>query len=214
MDFTNMEQEYMVPPYDGLQAAMDHLPTGICVFRVADGQLSRIVANRFYCRLVQSTAAALKAESYDEIFQRIHPEDRQRAQQTAQRVLYGGQLDGMIYRRWNDADGEWQWLHAQGQSVTAADGSLLCYVSYADVTPEQRALEASLHSRQQYEMVLSAAQLSTWEYDIQNHVITLLDGCVLTEEFYGRRPEHTIGGVPDSLRSFVEPASWPLVERM
>ena len=80
-------------------------------------------------------------------FELIHPDDRQRAAASYQRVTQGETGDGRLEVRLRRADGEWRWFNMVGTNLTddPAVGGIV--VNFHDITA-RRAAEAELAHRE------------------------------------------------------------------
>ncbi len=122
--------------------------------------------------------AAAEGVSSDVFFSAIHEDDRERVMQKAQKAREScGEVE-TEYRVW-DADGDLRWVVARGHVECDNDGNpVKFHGAIIDITERRETEEALRASEEQLRLALEAAELGTWELDLQ------------TEESPARSPLH------------------------
>ena len=187
-----------------LLRAVNHVPTGICVYRREKQTLRCVAVNPYFTKLVGIRPEDISSLAYEEISRYVHPHDRERCRQSMERMCAGSALRDDILRIRHMVSGQYVWLHVVGAYVRPDDGPDLIYLSYTDITMEKRAEQALRDGRRIYERAIEAAHLSVWEYDIRQHCIRFMDTESSRKEHGHFGLDQLIQDVPQSLLPMID----------
>jgi len=123
--------------------------------------------------------------SHEAWLERVHPEDRQRAEQDVYRAFVDGEFSSEWRTVW--PDGGVRWLQAQGKVFFDKAGQPLRLVGInMDVTERKRAEEELRASERRLEIALDAAKLGSWHVDFGANEMTCSAACKAN---FGRAPD-------------------------
>jgi len=117
--------------------------------------------------------------------ERVHPEDRRRAEQD----VYHAFVDGEFSSEWRTIwpNGAVRWLQAQGKVFFDEAGQPLRLVGVnMDVTERKRAEEELRASERRLEMAMDASKLGSWHVDFGANEMTCSAACKAN---FGRAPD-------------------------
>jgi len=192
-------QENLSQERERLLTTLNTIPTGLCLYIKEDGAIKRTFVNRHLSELIGLSMEALQQETYETMFDRIHPEDQEQVKMDTERVFREGHVVTLCRVR-NQVTGQYMWMRREGVSVTDADGNQTVYTCYIDLTQQVEAEQALKESETRYENAIKGANFEVWEYDIVNHAIVSPSG-----SFKKRGVPERIKNVPESiLPVFVE----------
>jgi len=157
---------YLKEEQSTLKQIIDTIPAGICLFRKANGIITRIVANPYMCNIKNVSANEITGETFDYLFKRVHPDDCDKMKNKILRLFSDQSYVRDTYRTLNESTGRYMWLHMEGRTVKQEDGSQIAYIAYTDVTRLKETEQALQNTQQLYEIAIGAAKLVVLEYDI------------------------------------------------
>lgn len=121
-----------------LQNMMNDMPGGFCRMRMRPGRTSGLVyANDGFCKLVSMTHAEVAALYGADAFLGLHPDDRDRARNAAERFMETGGRFSDKYRLRCGADG-YIWAMVFGRVTEDASGERYLNLYYADLTEHEK----------------------------------------------------------------------------
>ena len=104
---------------------------------------------------------------YDSWASRIHPDDYERVMNAVKAHLEEGKVYNVDYRH-RHKSGEYRWQNSRGQAIFDQDGNPIRMVGcIRDITESKRVEEALRESERRLRLAVDAAQLGTWDWDIQ-----------------------------------------------
>ncbi|MGH9938731.1 MAG: PAS domain-containing protein [Blastocatellia bacterium] len=123
--------------------------------------------------------------SHEAWLERVHPEDRRRAEQDVYRAFVDGEFSSGWRTIW--PNGAVHWLQAQGRVFFDEAGQPLRLVGVnMDVTERKRAEEDLRASERRLEIALDAAKLGSWHMDFGANEMTCSAACKAN---FGRAPD-------------------------
>ena len=126
----------------------------------------------------------------------ICPEDRQRVLAAIEGLLNGVEMDEEY--RIARPDGSIRWIHDRAFGLRDSSGQLYCLAGIAeDITERKQAEVALRESELHLRLALNAAQLGTWDWNLETNVVTWSER---TEEIFGYAP----GTFPGTYEGFID----------
>ena len=123
--------------------------------------------------------------SHEAWLERVHPEDRRRAEQDVYRAFVDGEFSSGWRTIW--PNGAVHWLQAQGRVFFDEAGQPLRLVGVnIDVTERKHAEEDLRASERRLEIALDAAKLGSWHMDFRTGELTCSAACKAN---FGRAPD-------------------------
>ena len=143
------------------------------------------------------------------VFERIHPEDRQRVSDSI--VDSARQLTPWVCEyRFVSASGEVRWLAGHANPEREADGGTLWHGYIHDITDQHAAHEALRRSEERLRLTAAAVRDGLWEWDTASGVIFLDGRCF---EMVGHAPQAGTLAF-DAWRQWVHPKDEPRILRL
>ena len=128
-----------------LQAALNHLPGGLAIYQLNNGQLCSVFRNLAFYRVMGYGEEHIAQSEAGQLFINIVEEDQPALLKRAMEVLKSGEEMVYTLRVFNDQLQSRRWIHLEGSRQIRADGSVFLYIIYTDVT-EERQVESELAS--------------------------------------------------------------------
>lgn len=123
-----------------IKDVLDCIPSGICVYRVEQGQIYPQYHNPAFYRVLGYNNTHIAQVKEQVTFIGIHEDDRGALLENLNDLLNGGEMVRHTCRIFHDGLGEYRWIQIEGSRRVQPDGNEFLYVVYSDVT-EQRRLE-------------------------------------------------------------------------
>jgi PAS domain S-box-containing protein len=128
-------------------------------------------ANQHFLNFTGQTFAEIQAGKTAEL---IHPEDRGRVLAVVGESLALRKPYELEYRARRNSDGAYRWFLARCELFTDAEGRVKWLGTGIDITERKKAADVINENRQQMRMVLDAAQMGAWVWDLKtNDVVDL-----------------------------------------
>ena len=170
-----------------LQSVMEHIPGGMCMYRIdAAGSCPAVYNQAFidiFGYLPEHQADALKKTDYS----RVHPEDLPELKRKLDEAIEANARVNHTYRSFSEVADKYIWINLNGVIVPQEDGSKLCYASYADVTAEREAQEKLIYTQHIMDDLRQKAQSALNNYQVLVNAVPggiaqyeMLNGQVLT----------------------------------
>jgi PAS domain S-box-containing protein len=201
-DFRQL-QEQLVKEKAVLQDTISSIPVGISVFEKVGGNIRRISMNEDVLEIKGISHSKLMKESFEEIFQRVWPSDKERVIQNTKDVFTKGN-SLCVYRTRNQKTGQYIWLRREGRAVTKSDGSQIAYFCYVDITAQMESEEALRHSQERYTSAVKGGHIAVWEYDISTQTLESPENSLSLLGI----PSH-LENIPDSLAAYFDESALP-----
>jgi PAS domain S-box-containing protein len=164
-----------------LQSVMEHIPGGMCVYRVDSDGIYPLVHNQAFFDIFGYSARHRNDVLTDTRFLNVHPDDLPQLQQAIGTAIRSGARLDATYRSFHDIRNAYIWINMKGVVVSQGSGEKLCYVSYNDVTAERQAQEQLVRIQRElqdnqlrYETAIKSTSINIWEYDIQQDVLYVI----------------------------------------
>ncbi|MGI5978996.1 MAG: ATP-binding protein [Oscillospiraceae bacterium] len=202
--FTNFARQEVPTALPGLtdsdcKRLVDNIPAGIAVMRMRAGKLELVAANPALSTIVGVTERKIAGPTQEDFYRRVHPDDLPIAKAAIQSIFSERHGASCVYRALNEKTRKYVWLHAVAKSYDLPDGSQIAYINYTDVTAQKETETELRESRQRYQLAVRGANLTVWEYDIQNRCISCPD-----DGFNRAGFESVIADMPDALLDYVD----------
>jgi two-component system, sporulation sensor kinase E len=136
-------------------------------------------ANQHFLTFTGQTFAEIQAGKTTEL---IHPEDRARVLAIVGESLALRKPYELEYRARRKSDGAYRWFLSRCELFTDAEGKLKWLGTGIDVTERKKAADIINENRQQMRMVLDAAQIGAWVWDLKTDEVVDLGN---TSEIFG-----------------------------
>ena len=133
---------------DTLSNILQNVAVGVFVFEIYKHNCRLVIANPAVCEMMgveQQKAVGIENE---QILAPTHPDDAALIHTVIEKMSVPGGAMDYEYRTLNKRTGEYIWLSAKARSVARADGRVLVYISYYDITESKklRELQATLEA--------------------------------------------------------------------
>ena len=153
-----------------LAKIIDSIPCGIAVFEKKNGEIHRILVNRYTEEVKGVNKETLEAETFESLFNRVWPSEKEMVIQNTKDVFTKGQVS-LVYRTLNPKTNEYVWMSRRGISMAKSDGSSLGFFSYFEITNRIKMEEIIKEQKERYQLAISGAKMDVWEYDVGSHKI-------------------------------------------
>lgn len=156
-----------------LRRMINDVPSGLGALRIISGTPDETIQlNRYFIRQMDIAIDEIGVVNLGTFLDCLYPGDRERCRRELKEFLQDKTLTSHQYR-FRRRDGEYVWISVRGTVVRMSDMIEIAYFVYTNIN-EMKIAEARLKESQRfYRKVVQAAKLSTWEYDIENHIITM-----------------------------------------
>lgn len=128
-----------------LKAALDHIPSGLSVYRSEGELLIPIYRNPAYYKVTGFSEEHIMQIRQGVPFVGVHEQDLPGLLEKGDKLLKDGGELRHTFRIYNDKLGSYRWLHIESVREDREDGSFLLYCAYTDVD-EERQMEGELIS--------------------------------------------------------------------
>ena len=135
-----MQTDHLSPE---LQATLNQLPSGLAIYRLNNGQLCSVFRNLAFYRVMGYGEEHIVQSEAGQLFINIIDEDRSALLEKTMEALKSGEEMVYTLRVFNAQLQSLRWIHLEGSRQIQADGSVLLYIIYTDVT-EERQVESEL----------------------------------------------------------------------
>ncbi|MEG1322755.1 MAG: PAS domain-containing protein, partial [Ruthenibacterium sp.] len=123
-----------------LQSMMRNLDGGIVIMDAyADGTIKPSFVSEGFCKMTNTTMAAMHGMYDTNVFAGVHPNDRKRVETVFLKAVKNRQKFSDSYRLVK-GDGSYVWIHINANVVENEDGSVSYYAIYTDISKEKEAL--------------------------------------------------------------------------
>ena len=136
-------------------------------------------ANHHFLNFTGQTFAEIQAGKTAKL---IHPEDRARVLAVVGESLALGKPYELEYRARRNSDGSYRWFLARCELFTDPEGKLKWLGTGIDITERKKAADIINENRQQMRMVLDAAHVGAWVWDLNTNEVVDLGN---TSEIFG-----------------------------
>ena len=154
---------------DSLENTLRHIPAGLCVYRLANGNVHRIAASPYYCGMMQMSEREALDEDLADFIGRVHPDERSNFAKDFETLAHGGRPAPSVCRFRCGEAGKWRWLCFDGNAVPQTDGTSLLYVCCTDITA-QRSGEESYSFFMNELLTLDPGTLGTYRLDLSRDI--------------------------------------------
>ncbi|MCI2068030.1 MAG: response regulator [Bacilli bacterium] len=155
---------------DSFAKTIDSIPCGIAVFEKKNGVIRRILVNKYTEEIKGVSKERLESEDFNSLFNRVWPSEKEMVIQNTKDVFTKGEVS-LTYRTLNPKTNEFVWMSRRGISLTKADGSMLGFFSYFEITNRIKMEEIIKEQKERYQLAISSANMDVWEYDVLSHKI-------------------------------------------
>lgn len=156
-----------------LEKIIGNVPVGVGVCQVRNGTYTQIAMNPYIHELLGVTPESFSTAD-TALFEKVWPDDRPGAEESIHRLAEPNARFEYAFRFLRENRKEYRWLRLAARTVPQGE-SVIAFACLMDVTAEKEAEVSIQQSRRMYESAVETAQLSVWEYDVQNHRILLMD---------------------------------------
>ena len=122
---------------DNLQAIMDHIPGGMCVYKADASGFHPVVHNQAFFDIFGYSVEHQKEVLHSTAFLNVHPDDLDELKRVVFQAIKTDERVNHTYRFFNDKKNRYIWLNLNAVVIPQSKGEKLCYVSYTDVTTER-----------------------------------------------------------------------------
>jgi PAS domain S-box-containing protein len=150
-------------------------------------------ANQHFLNFTGQTIDEIKAGKTAEL---IHPEDRARVLAIAGESLALRKPYELEYRARRNSDGAYRWFLARCEVFTDAEGKMKWLGTAIDITERKKAADIINENRQQMRMVLDAAHIGAWVWDLKTDEVVDLGN---TSEIFGVPALNTVKVIMNAL---------------
>jgi PAS domain S-box-containing protein len=177
-----------------LRDVMRNVPGGICLYRWDGRKLHPIILSDQFSAMLGEDAMHRMGIVDGIAYPKVYPDDLQGLQSEIRKAFRNVQPIEYTYRTYNTKLREYRWLYMQAVPVRQADGSMLAYVSYTDVTSERLMAQSIKANERALTCATDEAGLWFWKYDMANNRAYFNERC--RKDF----------GLPEVLDDY--PSSW------
>ena len=143
-------------------------------------------ANQHFLNFAGQSLEEIKSEKTVEL---LHPEDRARVLAIVGESLVLGKPYEVEYRARRNSDGAYRWFLSRCEAFVDAEGKVKWLGTGIDVTERKKAADIINENRRQMRMVLDAAQIGAWVWDLKTDEVVDLGN---TSEIFGVSSLNTI----------------------
>ena len=192
-----------------MEKCMNHVPGGIRIFKKTAAGIVCVEVNEYCAEMLGLSRKQLLGESFEQLEQRIHPEDRERHRLETVVQLNKERKSSGVYRFYNIQKKQYIWFRLDACLAPGPDGSELAYFHYTDVQ-ELKATQAQERSAVQlYLSAVTAAKLLVMEYDLVRNRVTVHDYVSLSQDL-----PQILEPIPESLKKYIVAKDMPGVEAL
>lgn len=192
-----------------MRRMIDGVPAGVGALRITDGKPERLMQlNQYFTERIRVTADAGGCIDLDAFLTAVHPEDQARCNADFQEFLRTRLPAMHTYRMQTREDG-YVWIHVRATVTALSPHNEIAYFSYTNVHAMKTAEAKLKESQRFYREVVLAAKLSTWEYDLRTHTVTLSDDPQTNATAARLGLSNIVRNVPDSILSMISKEDQP-----
>lgn len=149
------------------------VPSGLGALRITDGNPDGMVQlNRYFMDRINIELTGEDGASLEQFLHSIHPDDRERCRSDYRQFISRRTLTAGQYR-FSDKTGHYYWVDVRATAIKITDKDEIAYFIYTNIDELKKTEERLKESHRFYREVVQAAKLSTWDYDIADHTITM-----------------------------------------
>ena len=157
-----------------LEKIVRNIPAGLIVYRKDASGIRVQLLNHRLCELVGSTEEEILSSDVPQLLiSGVHPDDRELAKQSLQRLFSDENAVSIVYRNWRTGYGYF-WISAVGQAIEEPDGAKTAYVLYSDAT-EQKRRETEFDKRVRELSVLNPNTIGVFQLDLTRNAIIRIE---------------------------------------
>jgi len=203
--YGNPDADVLVEKNNELQKLVDNIPATVFIYRKQDDNLRIIYANAHFRSMPYASRMRLEAMDETDFLRLIHPNDRCVARAFFKALFDDRAESEVTYRSQTGEDAGYRWFRLKGKPVIQADGSVLSYVVFTDITAEKEAELSALKSQQMYRLMAEQAKQILFEYDQDNkRIIYQMDNAYTRAICEAQGMPAVIDNVPGSLVAMVD----------
>ncbi len=169
-----------------LEATLGSADVGTWIWEVST---DRVTADRNVARLFGVSAEDAGGGPLEHYTRHIHEDDRERVAANIAAAAAGGRRFDMEYRL-RQPDGSIRWVTARGWAEHDTNGAPSRFPGVViDITERKNAEQALRESEDRLRLAVTAADLGTWDYDLNTLELTWSDAC---RAMFGVSPDKPI----------------------
>ena len=137
------------PDTQKLRECIENIPVGVCVYQCAKGEIRCVAANNRYAAMLGEQKSEILGGTLDELFARIHPEEREECKRELMRLFHEKRSVGGSFRiSLKNAPQQYLWSHWDGRLADCPEGGQLAYFTCTDIEESMQLKEELERSRQ------------------------------------------------------------------
>ncbi len=165
-------QIYAEEAEESMRKTIANLSVGIIVYQLCENKRWRIVEiSPLMCQLVGVSPEKVIGLEGEDMLQLVHKEDLGNIHKVEKRLLNPQNEIIEIFRNYNAKEQEYKWLYMRGRSAVEANGSLLAYMTYSDITDQMVLDEKLSESEQSLKAAVENNHLFYWEVDLSTSAV-------------------------------------------
>lgn len=122
-------------------AVLDSLPSGICIYRVQNGVVRPEYRNPAFYKILGVSEEYIAVSKDKMTFAGVHADDRPALRKKMAALKNEGKAFQHTFRIWNEREGRYRYIAAEGSTAVATDGGRFFYALYSDVSEQIRLRE-------------------------------------------------------------------------
>ena len=196
-----------------LKNIVDCIPVAVFIYKMQNGSVSVIYTNAYFRSLPLASETRIMSLDEGELLQLIHPDDRLSARKFFVE-LFQNMVPGEIsYRSLFGKSLTYRWYHLSASPIPQADGSILAYVVFTDITAEKETEIRALKNQQMYQLLAEHSKQIVFEYDPEHRrILYQMDNAYTRAICEAQGMPPVVENVPDSLVDMVdEPYREPFI---
>jgi PAS domain S-box-containing protein len=146
-----------------LRSTLVRLPVGVSVYRYRKGKVELLISNPAVCRLLGWDEDALRRHSAEKCFEYVHPDDRDTLTKTFRALEQGAAQSSCAFRVRTAGRAAYIWLLLNAQCEAEADGTLLFYCVFTNITDRMQAQARVASAESKMRIALEHCGLAVWE---------------------------------------------------
>ena len=197
-----------------MRRMIDGVPSGLGALRLTDGVPENVMQiNRYFYERIDIAVSEGGVTDLRAFLNCVHPDDRKAFKADFFAFLKSKSLTTKQYR-FRFRTGGYVWYRVRGTVATEDENTEIAYFIYTYIDDIKKAEAELRESRRFYREVVQAAKLSTWDYDIGSHTLTL-SGDDHTEDMRNIIGlDKVIKDVPASIVNDISPEDQPAFLQM
>lgn len=157
-----------------LDEILGNIPGGVAVFSESCGEIRLKYANMGFYELHHGSREYWLKRSEDPV-EWLFAEDQDMFIKAFETVKYGNKDDNSVAYRVTGEDGNVHWVGNRFKRAYISDGTQYYYATFMDLDKLKSAEQRMEETRRMYEAAVEESNLVVWEYDIENHRITMAE---------------------------------------